>query len=84
VGVGAIFASFVRVYERLGALDAALLRHGVARTPSDLGLEEDEFAAAVAHAPSTRPDRYTILEHLDLDERAIAERVRSFVNAVDR
>lgn len=84
VAVGALFASFLREDERLGALDAALLRHGVARTPSDLGLEEDEFAAAVAHAPSTRPDRYTILEHLDLDERAIAERVRSFVNAVDR
>ena len=50
------FRFFLREDERLGALDAALLRHGVARTPSDLGLEEDEFAAAVAHAlHSARP-----------------------------
>jgi hypothetical protein len=33
---------------------------------------------------ATRPDRYTILEHLDLDEAEIAERVRSFTDAFDR
>ncbi len=49
-------------------LDACLRRYGVPRLPSDLGLTADEFAAAVAHAPSTRPDRFTILEHLDLDD----------------
>jgi hypothetical protein len=30
------------------------------------------------HAPQTRPDRYTILEHLDLDEAAARERVAAF------
>jgi glycerol-1-phosphate dehydrogenase [NAD(P)+] len=84
VAVGALFATFLREDERLGALDAALRRHAVARLPSDLGLGEDEFAAAVAHAPSTRPDRYTILEHLDLDGSAISDRLRRFVDAVDR
>ena len=34
------------------------------------------------HAPAMRPGRYTILERLDLDERAIAERVEGFVAAV--
>ena len=34
------------------------------------------------HAPATRPGRYTILEQLDLDERAIAERVEDFVATV--
>ena len=52
------------------------------RTPADLGLSQAEFTKAVLHAPATRPGRYTILERLDLDERAIAERVEDFVAAV--
>jgi glycerol-1-phosphate dehydrogenase [NAD(P)+] len=83
VAVGALFASYLREDDDVAPLDAALERHGVARVPSDLGVSADEFAAAVAHAPSTRPDRYTILEHLDLDEAEIAERVRSFTDAFD-
>ena len=47
----------------------------------ELGLTEEQFAQAVVHAPSTRPDRYTILEHLDLDERAAREHVRAFGEA---
>lgn len=84
VAVGALFASFLRGDEGVAALDAALRRHGVARLPNDVGLSEDEFGAAVAHAPSTRPDRYTILEHLDLDESRIRNHVREFVGAFDR
>jgi glycerol-1-phosphate dehydrogenase [NAD(P)+] len=84
VAVGALFASYLREDDLARALDAALRRHGVARLPADLGLDQGEFAAAVAHAPSTRPDRYTILEHLDLEEPAIAERVRSYIDAFDR
>ncbi|MGH3031722.1 MAG: iron-containing alcohol dehydrogenase family protein, partial [Gaiellaceae bacterium] len=76
VAVGALFASFLREDEVLDVLDAALSRHGVPRLPSEIGLDEDEFAAAVAHAPTTRPDRYTILEHLDLDDDKIRNRVR--------
>ncbi|MBW3593644.1 MAG: iron-containing alcohol dehydrogenase family protein, partial [Actinobacteria bacterium] len=66
VAVGALFATFLRGDERLATLDAALRRHGVPRLPRDIGLDEEAFATAVVHAPSTRPDRYTILEHLDL------------------
>jgi glycerol-1-phosphate dehydrogenase [NAD(P)+] len=84
VAVGALFASFLRDDERLEALDTALSRVGVARLPRDLGLTEEEFAAAVALAPSTRPDRYTILEHLDPDEDQIREHVEGFVAALDR
>jgi len=36
----------------------------------------------VLHAPATRPGRYTILERLDLDERAVGERVTEFAAAV--
>ena len=84
VAVGALFASFLRGDERLAALDAALGRYGVPRVPDDLGLTDEEFAAAIALAPSTRPERYTILEHLDLDGDAIRDRVREFAGAVAR
>jgi glycerol-1-phosphate dehydrogenase [NAD(P)+] len=84
VAVGALFASFLRGDERVHALDAALRRYAVARLPADLGLSEDEFVSAVALAPSTRPDRFTVLEHLDLDERQIRTSVREFVDAFDR
>jgi glycerol-1-phosphate dehydrogenase [NAD(P)+] len=84
VAVGALFASFLRDDETLAALDAALSRYEVARLPSDLGLSDEQFVAAVAHAPSTRPDRFTILEHLDLGEEEIATRVRDFLDAFGR
>jgi glycerol-1-phosphate dehydrogenase [NAD(P)+] len=36
----------------------------------------------VAAAPATRPDRYTILEHLDLTPSEIADRTGAYVDAV--
>ena len=84
VAAGALFASFLRGDDVVGALDASLRRHDVPRLPRDLGLTDDEFAAAVAHAPSTRPERYTILEHLAMDEDEIRRRVQEFVAAFDR
>jgi glycerol-1-phosphate dehydrogenase [NAD(P)+] len=83
VAVGALFASFLRGGDDAGELDAAFRRHGVARLPRDLGLSDEQFHRAVAHAPSTRPDRYTILEHLDLAEEEIQARVSEFVDAFD-
>ena len=51
------------------------------RVPADLGLSAEQFAEAVVLAPSTRPDRYTILEHLDLDPAAVRDRVDAFVES---
>jgi glycerol-1-phosphate dehydrogenase [NAD(P)+] len=84
VAVGALFASYLRDDGSATALDAALTRHGIPRLPGDLGLSEEQFATAVGRAPSTRPDRYTILEHLDLDGAEISEHVRSFIDAFSR
>jgi glycerol-1-phosphate dehydrogenase [NAD(P)+] len=84
VAVGALFASFLRRDKLAEDLDAAFARHGVPRLPSDIGLSDDQFAAAVAEAPSTRPERYTILEHLALNENEIRQWVEEFVGTFDR
>ena len=44
----------------------------------------EQFSEAVFHAPATRPDRYTILEHLDLSEGEVGDRVRAYSDAYDR
>ena len=84
VAVGALFASFLRDDPVIHELDACLRRHQVPRLPADLGLSDGEFAAAVVQAPATRPDRYTILEHLDMDEHETSDRLNDFVVAFDR
>jgi glycerol-1-phosphate dehydrogenase [NAD(P)+] len=84
-GAASLFTCFLHGEDALARdIDACLTRHGLPRTPSDLGLDEDRFVQAVLHAPETRPDRYTILEHLDLDEQQARERVRAFLDAYDR
>jgi glycerol-1-phosphate dehydrogenase [NAD(P)+] len=84
-GAAALFTSFLRGDAALvRAMDTCLCRHGLPRTPADLGLTPGEFARAVHHAPSTRPDRYTVLEHLDLDEAGVRERVDAFLGALER
>jgi glycerol-1-phosphate dehydrogenase [NAD(P)+] len=84
VAVGALFASHLRDDGGTRALDACLRRHGVARLPRQLGLTAEQFAAAVRDAPGTRPERYTILEHLALDDAQIRDRVAEFVDTFDR
>ena len=80
-GMTSLFTSFLRDDELLTPLDACLARHGLPRTIADLGLSPDQFAQAVLHAPSTRPDRYTVLEHLALDEEGVRQRVGAFAEA---
>jgi glycerol-1-phosphate dehydrogenase [NAD(P)+] len=84
VAIGAMFASFLRGDPLLGALDAALRRHGIPRVPGDIGLGAEQFAEVVARAPSTRPERYTILEHLDMEAPEVRRRVDDFIAAFDR
>src|SRR5579862_3330941 len=81
-GVGALFCTYLRGEDPgCALLSSCLARHGLPRTPADLGLAPDQFTKAALHAPETRPGRYTILEHLDLDEATMTERVRDFVAA---
>jgi glycerol-1-phosphate dehydrogenase [NAD(P)+] len=38
----------------------------------------------VLHAPRTRPDRYTILEHLNLGDEEVRRHVGAYVDAFGR
>lgn len=78
-GVGALFATFLRGDEVLaGRLAHCLGQHRLPRTAADLGLTDHQFVDALLAAPGTRPDRFTILEHLDLGEPELRERLAGF------
>jgi glycerol-1-phosphate dehydrogenase [NAD(P)+] len=84
-GAAGLFTAFLRGNDvQAGLIQACLERHGLPQLPKDLGLDEDQFAKAILRAPSTRPDRYTILEHLDLDEQGVRSRIDAYVAAFDR
>lgn len=79
-GLGALFATHLRRDEaRFAQIRACLDRHGLATTPEQLGLNAEQFAAAVRAAPGTRPDRYTVLEHLALSKAQIRDEVAAFL-----
>jgi glycerol-1-phosphate dehydrogenase [NAD(P)+] len=82
-GTGALFCTYLRGDDRLfGLMSECLARHGLPRTPGDLGLSAADFTKAVLHAPATRPGRYTILERLGLAEAEIARRVDDFAGTI--
>jgi glycerol-1-phosphate dehydrogenase [NAD(P)+] len=79
-GLGALFSYHLRDDDDMFDLIARrLAQHELPRTPNHVGLTDEQFISAVREAPATRPDRYTILEHLDLEEAAIRDRVKGFV-----
>jgi glycerol-1-phosphate dehydrogenase [NAD(P)+] len=76
-GIGAAFCYHLRATflgegaGRLAEITGCLRRHGLPVVPADVGLTDEQFARAVIFAPETRPGRYTILEHLGLDEDTV-------------
>lgn len=83
VAVGALFATHLRGADT-ARLDACFRRYAVPRLPGDIGLDAERFTAAVLEAPRTRPDRFTILEHLDLSPDDARRAVDAFCDALDR
>jgi len=88
VGVGAAFACTLwddPVSRSRGTLIVeCLARHGLPVLPSELGFSREEFAAAVVRAPDTRPGRFTILEHRDLDKDAVEAAVEAYAESAGR
>lgn len=84
-GIGAAFCFFLREdTPRLTQVVDCLRQHKLPITHSDIGLSAEQFTEAVVLAPSTRPGRYTILEHLRLSEHEVRDRVEDYVRAVTR
>ncbi|MEU4566220.1 iron-containing alcohol dehydrogenase family protein [Micromonospora sp. NPDC023956] len=83
VGLGALFCTFLRGEpERFAQLAHCLHRHGLATDPAGLGLTDEQFVEAVQYAPRTRPDRYTILEHLAMSPTETRERLADYAGAL--
>jgi glycerol-1-phosphate dehydrogenase [NAD(P)+] len=81
-GMGALFCAHLRDDPGQAELiSGCLARHGLPRTPSDLGMPLADFARAVTFAPETRPGRYTILERLSMSETEAAKRVDEYARA---
>ncbi len=82
-GIGALFCALLREdAEQFTAVSSCLERYGLPRLPQDIGLSPEQFAAAVCHAPATRPGRYTILERLAMSPDEAAKRVEEYVRAI--
>ena len=82
-GMGALFCTYLRGDERRFAqMSDCLARHSLPRTPADVGLDADQFVEVVEFAPRTRPDRYTILEHLAMSPDEIRRKLADYVDAV--
>jgi glycerol-1-phosphate dehydrogenase [NAD(P)+] len=83
-GLGALFCTFLRGDEpRLAQMSDCLRRHQLPRLPSDVGLSDEQFVEAVGFAPRTRPDRYTILEHLAMTPDETRRKLAEYVDAID-
>src|SRR5207245_1050756 len=78
-GLGALFCAHLReAAGQFAAISSGLARHGLPRHPQEAGLSDEQFAAAVVHAPATRPDRYTILERLAMSQEEVDKAVEAY------
>jgi glycerol-1-phosphate dehydrogenase [NAD(P)+] len=80
VGLGGLFCTYLRGDKvRFEQMSDALGRHGLPRVPADLGLSIADFVEVAEFAPKTRPERYTILEHLGLGATMSRPELRTLV-----
>ncbi|GHA27625.1 glycerol dehydrogenase [Streptomyces tauricus] len=82
-GLGAAFAMHLRGAREESAYMAEVLqRHGLPVLPEEIGFTPEEFVQVVEFAPSTRPGRFTILEHLDLSTDQIRDAYADYAKAI--
>jgi len=65
VAMFALFTSILQKEPSCSAQAKFLRANELIATPKDIGLGFEDFKRIVAHAPSTRPGRYTILDEVD-------------------
>ena len=70
-----------RIHERVPADHVLALfeRVGFHDGLGALGLDREIVAAAVRRAPATRPDRYTVLDELELSDQAIVDLIEASI-----
>ncbi|POX36180.1 dehydrogenase [Streptomyces sp. Ru73] len=82
-GLGAAFAMHLRgAHEESAYMAEVLRRHGLPVLPQEIGFSVDEFVQVVEYAPQTRPGRYTILEHLNLNSEQIKDAYADYAKAI--
>ncbi|MFJ7423599.1 iron-containing alcohol dehydrogenase family protein [Streptomyces uncialis] len=83
VGLGAAFAMHLRgAHDESQYMAEVLRRHELPVLPEEIGFSVDEFVQVVAFAPQTRPGRFTILEHLDLNTDQIKDAYADYAKAI--
>ncbi|MYY09924.1 iron-containing alcohol dehydrogenase [Streptomyces sp. SID4919] len=83
VGLGAAFAMHLRgAHDESRYMAEVLRRHELPVLPTEIGFSVDEFVQVVAFAPQTRPGRFTILEHLDLNTDQIKDAYADYAKAI--
>lgn len=76
VALGSVFTLHLQGKRYLTVVKEFFKHCGLPVSCSELGLSPEEFAEAVAYAPSTREGRHTILEELNMDRASISEEAR--------
>jgi glycerol-1-phosphate dehydrogenase [NAD(P)+] len=71
VALGSLLTAAAHESPLLGALRDLYRRLGMPTDPEELSISRGEMVAAIAAAPSMRPDRYTVLSDFSLDESSV-------------
>src|SRR3989339_732417 len=82
VAFGTVYADFLRkkdITVSIGFLKSVELPF----TYVELNLTEDEIIQAILKAPATRPERYTILEHLNMNEATVRRSIQEYTEYVE-
>jgi glycerol-1-phosphate dehydrogenase [NAD(P)+] len=71
VAIGALITSTLQAGPYTGRLRDLFRRVGLLRPPQEWGIEERTLVEAVQLAPSTRPERRTVLDDTDLSDSSV-------------
>ena len=76
VGIGTLIMSALRG-EDCGALRSSMSRLGLPLSGREAGIGDEDVIQGLIHARETRPDRYTLLDEVDVDRDRALEAARA-------